>query len=55
MPKANPVNEIEREGEREIWKKGNTRISIRGIAQREEEKPGASNKIGKKNGHKKRL
>jgi len=42
----------DRQRERETWKKGNTRISVRGIPQREEGEPGASNKIGKMNEHK---
>ena len=42
----------DRQRGREIWKKGNTRSSVRCIAQREEEEPGASNKSGKKNKHK---
>jgi hypothetical protein len=46
MPKASPVNEIDRGRE----KYG--RISVHGIAEREEQEPGASNKSGKKNEHK---
>jgi hypothetical protein len=49
---VNAEGEASQREERELWEKGNTRISICGNTQREEEEPGASNKSGKKNEHK---